>query len=662
MAGFLVPRRSAVVRWRGTLDGLIPEQHLARFVWQVLSSLDFAELEARYPSVRGGVGRPPYHPRVLAALWIYGLTQGLETAADIAMACAVRDDFRWLAGGLCPSDQTLLNFLTHAQAGLASIWQQLLKSMHQAGHIDLSAIAEDGTKLRANASPRSFHTAAEIQDMMERLKTRIADKLKQLAGAATTGEHSKAGAELRTLKRQFSRAEDAVRELDQRMQRRGERGGSATAVTASTAAPGNVPLPAGPDLKTPITPFTRQDFRHQPERNVVICPAEQELRFIGQYLTDNGRGAYRLFGRSDCGGCLHKIRCTHGKGRRIKLLVEAKDDPQPPPPETNSCPGTPAKIAEKETGAGGNERPRGPLASVTEPEAVMMLATSEKRWEPSYNADLAVTRHGIIVSQFLTKHPTDFHHFEPALRAVLSTLGKPESWIGDGHYGTHANLLLADGEGVPLYAPAAGPSGSRGSPAPTAPTAQGSGSAVSPNHDAPSAAVESERFDRNAFRHEPQRDVMVCPAGQELRFIGVYATDNGIGAYRLYGRFDCGGCVLKGQCTDGRGRRLRMPTLPADSVSLPKSADSGSESASEQDLGVLLQALESRMKQVGDAVRRFRSQTVEPVNAQLKQHGLGRFHVHGLARCAAILTLACVAHNLSKWRGREAARSMRAVA
>jgi len=56
VAAFLVPRRSAVVRWRGTLDGLLPAQHPARFIWQVLSSLDFAALEDRYRSVSGGPG------------------------------------------------------------------------------------------------------------------------------------------------------------------------------------------------------------------------------------------------------------------------------------------------------------------------------------------------------------------------------------------------------------------------------------------------------------------------------------------------------------------------------------------------------------------------------------------------------------------------------
>jgi transposase len=659
LAAFLVPRRSAVVRWRGTLDGLIPEQHLARFVWRALSSLDFAELEYCYPSVRAGPGRPPYHPQVLAALWVYGMTQGLETAVDIATACAVRDDFRWLAGGLVPSDQTLLNFLGRTQTALASIWEQLLRAMHEAGHIDLSAIAEDGVKLRANASPRSFLTAPEIEQMMERLRARIAVTVNRLASGEATGEDRKVRAELRGLQSRLSRADRAVRELDQRMHRREERGSGAASSTASTAPRGG--LRAGLDREAQVTPFTRQDFRHVPERNVVICPTEQELRFIGQYPTDNGRGTYRLFGRSDCADCPQKLLCTDGKGRRIKLLVDVQEGRQPPAPaESNAGPDTPTKAAENGAAQAGGEHSRGPVASVTEPEALMMLATSEKRWEPSYNADLSVTRHGIIVSQFLTKQPTDFHNFEPAVRAVLSTLGKPDSWIGDGHYGTQANVLLADREGVLLYAPRAGSSGADSSPA-TAPPEKAS-NAVSPSAAAPQVTVEKERFDRQDFQHEPERDVLVCPTGQDLRLIGVYATDNGMGVYRLYGRADCEGCAVKGRCTDGKGRRVKMPALAQDRILPPKATSPEAALGTQQDLCALLEALDSRMQQVGDAVRRFRGRTVEPVNGQLKQHGLGRFHVHGLTRCAAVLTLACIGHNLMKWRAREAACSIRAIA
>jgi transposase len=439
MALFLVPKRSAIVRWRGTLEGLLPEQHPARFIWQVLSSLDLSKLEEGYASVWAGPGRPPYHPRVLVALWIYGISEGLETAAGIAKACRIRDDFRWLAGGLCPCDQTLLNFITGSETRLASIWTQVLKSMHRAGHIDLSVLAEDGTKLRANASPRSFLTTPDMTAAVEKLKLQITDKLKRIASNSGNGQERKYQLELRNLQLRLMRAELAARELDQRIKRREER----------------QPKSSNPAT---TTHFKRKDFRLIPDRNVVICPAQYELHFIGQYPNDKGQGSYRLYGRSDCMDCPMKAQCTNGRRRRVKISQHAETHSESPKSsETAPSPtGTESKVCERE-----DEQPGGPRASITEPEAVMMLATSEKRWEPSYNADLAVTRHGIIVSQFLTKDTTDYHHFEPALRAVISAVGKPESWVGDGHYGTQANILLADRAGVFLYAPSASNLGSQ---------------------------------------------------------------------------------------------------------------------------------------------------------------------------------------------------------
>lgn len=636
MAPFLVPKRSATVRWRGTLEGLLPEKHPARFIWQVLSSLDLSELEERYTSVWAGPGRPPYHPRVLVALWIYGISEGLETAAGIAKGCRIRDDFRWLAGGLCPSDQTLLNFLTGSEAGLASIWAQVLKSMHQSGHIDLSVIAEDGTKLRANASPRSFLTVPDIAAVVEKLKSQIADKLKHIAGNNGNGQEGKDQLELRNLQLRLARAELAARELDQRIKRREER-------QSKSSNPAATPK------------FTSKDFQLAPDHNVLICPAKCELRFVGEYPTDNGRSSYRLYGRSDCGECPIKDQCTNGRGRRIKIVQHVESESKTPDPPTTDP--QPTEVATGSNPCGGeDEHPGGPRASITEPEAVMMLATSEKRWEPSYNADLAVTRHGIIVSQFLTKDTTDYHHFEPALQAVISAVGKPESWVGDGHYGTQANILLADREGVFLYAPPASNAGSQEAKPPP-------NRAVQDSEDANVAHPPPKRFNRSDFRVDLESNILVCPAGQELREIGVYATDNRLGAYRLYGRSNCLDCSLKSQCTDGGGRRIRMPVIAENGTTTVNVSTQPDVDVNEgQNLGDLLQALEDRMKQVGDAVLKFRRQTIEPVNAQLKQHGLGRFHVRGLARCAAILTLACIAHNLNKWKARETARSIRLVA
>ena len=662
MAGFLIPRRSRLVRWRGTLEGLLPEQHPARFIWQVLLSLDFSELEGRYSSVWEGPGRPPYHPRVLAALWIYGLIEGLETAAAIAKACTIRDDFRWLAGGLSPSDQTLLNFLTDSADEFASLWAQVLKSMHQAGHIDLSVIAEDGTKLRANASRRSFLTATDIAGVVETLKSQIAEKLKEITSCTGSGRDCKAQIALRNLELRLSRAELAICELDQRTKRHEAQPPKSKSDNVASASPAPKQTPK----------FTWKDFKPTVDPNVVVCPAGCELYFIGQYPTENGRSLYRLYGRSNCRECLMKTQCTNSRRRRIKIPLDPETDSESDAPATTSDPpadeitkndseartscSTPETADEKtedDAHSGREEQSSGPKASITEPEAVLMLATSEKRWAPSYNADLAVTRHGIIVSQFLTKHPTDFHHFQPALQAVISTVGKPESWVGDGHYGTKANVLIAENAGVFLYAPPAWTPSQQDLECPSIPVKQDCGErGLLPGDD---PQLPTERFGRNDFRFDPEHNVLICPANQELRFIGVYPTDDGFGSYRLYGRSNCRNCAIKSRCTDAsKRRRVKVPVV--------SESQAGVGVNEKQDIGPLLRSLEDRMKQVGDAVLKFRRETIEPVNAQLKQHGLGRFHVRGLARCAAVLTLACIAHNLSKWKAREAARAIKAVA
>jgi transposase len=656
MAAFLVPRRSASVRWRGTLEELLPEQHPARFIWQVLSSLDFSELEDRYSSVWAGPGRPPYHPRVLSAIWIYGMSEGLETAAAIAKACRIRDDFRWLSGGLSPSDQTLLNFLTGSEVGIALIWGQLLKSMHEAGHIDLSVIAEDGTKLRANASPRSFLPAADIAALVEKLKVQIADKLRGITDCSGD-DQIKTNIELRNLDLRLSQAKLAAQELDQRLQRRQKRGASSSILATTSSNEG--PSAAEANGTIPMLRFTQQDFSFDPDHNVLICPAKEELRFIGQYPTNNDRNSYRLYGRWDCSACQLKTQCTNGKGRRIKILFHTEINPKPvtiPVPSSQTEKTTIKSVHVQ----GENEHPVGPRASVTEPEAVMMLATSEKRWEPSYNADIAVTRHGVIVSQFLTKDTTDFHHFRPALQAVVSVVGKPESWVGDGHYGTKANVLFADHEGVILYAPPFWDT--EGSQDDDASAISVETSRASPGLSETNASQSpTEKFTRHNFRLNQAREVLICPAEQELRYVGAFTIDNGRGAYKLYGRSDCRDCSLKNRCTDTKGRRVKVPMRAGDNVPGLKPAE-GSVIKPEQNLDQLLQALENRMKEVGDAVLKFRGKTIEPVNAHLKQHGLRRFHVRGLARCNSVLTLACIAHNLAKWKAREAARSLRDIA
>lgn len=580
------------------------------------------------------------------------------------------------------------------------------------------------TTLHANASHSSFHSADEIAVIIKQLRGEFEERIAR-ANARPEGQaDTRADAAIVRLRHRLARAERAAAELRDREHRRSKGsldGGGAPPSATPATPPGSAPrsTASAPSPGSAPPRFHLADFRHDTDRDVMVCPAQQDLHLIGVYPTENGKGRYRLYGRSDCSDCALKARCTNAQKRRLKVSTEMEQPTTVPigaaavtppivpsplsaaavtPPISDATapthsPPTAGRIRAEERA----RPPAGPQASITEPEALMMLATSVKRWEPSYNADITVTRHGVIVNQFLTKRPTDYHSFEPALAAVSSTLKPPQSWVGDGHYGTHANLIAAAKAGVVLYAgsaraaarseEAAPPEGvppatseeatpPEGVPPATTPTA-----IASPTDDAKTAVPAFRRAD---FRLDVERDLLVCPAGEELHFVGEYPTTNRLRRYRLYARSNCGGCLLKARCTEALGRRVKIiPGEPASgheaglvATDLPgdPAEASGHEAGlvaalpgdpaetSGPALDVLIREHEARMNDIGPNVMRFRGQTVEPVNSQLKQHGLGRLHVHGLARCGVVLALACIAHNLMKWKAREAARAMKKAA
>lgn len=79
--------------------------------------------------------------------------------------------------------------------------------MHEAGHVDLRAVAEDGTKLRANASPASFHNADEIADIVKQLRGESEERLARVNTAPEGQMDVKADVALVGLRRRLARAE-----------------------------------------------------------------------------------------------------------------------------------------------------------------------------------------------------------------------------------------------------------------------------------------------------------------------------------------------------------------------------------------------------------------------------------------------------------------------
>jgi transposase len=145
-----------------SLDDWLPAEHLARFVAELVDEhLDLSRIRAAYTEGRGA---PPFDPRLMVRLLIYGYTTGVRSSRAIEKRCVDDVPFRWLACGAAPDYRSIARFRKRHLSALAQLFLQALKLCQAAGMVSLGRVALDGTKVRANASKRKAMSYARLTE------------------------------------------------------------------------------------------------------------------------------------------------------------------------------------------------------------------------------------------------------------------------------------------------------------------------------------------------------------------------------------------------------------------------------------------------------------------------------------------------------------------
>ncbi len=132
------------------LNEWVPEDDLAHFVSDLVEgSLDLAEIYASYESERG---YPPYDPRLMLKLLVYGYATGTPSSRKLEQATYRDVAVRMLCADQHPDYRSIARFRRRHLEALAELFVQALRLCQKAGLVKLGALAIDGTKLRANAS------------------------------------------------------------------------------------------------------------------------------------------------------------------------------------------------------------------------------------------------------------------------------------------------------------------------------------------------------------------------------------------------------------------------------------------------------------------------------------------------------------------------------
>jgi len=243
------------------------------------------------------------------------------------------------------------------------------------------------------------------------------------------------------------------------------------------------------------------------------------------------------------------------------------------------------------------------VLSPSDPEAVV-ARDKEKVYRPLYNVQFVddldsplILGYGVFAQQndggvLATMLPRVQQDVGGRLRVLLT----------DGGFAGGADLAAAEEAQVTVYAPVPG-----------------------------DGVEEPKLIPKKEFRWQAAEQTYVCPQGHRLEFEESWRekrADGGIQVWRYRcPPAHCQGCPLQARCT----------TTPASGRAVTR-----------QQHEELIEALRARMAQPeAQALYRLRKQTVELVNADMKQHRkLRRFSGRGLTRVRCEVGMMVLAHNL----------------
>jgi transposase len=172
----------------------LPDDHLSYFVSDVVDQLDLSAIERVYEEEDRG--QPPYHPRMMTKILLYGYCVGVFSSRRIQKRLVEDVAFRVLAAGNQPDFRTIADFRKLHLKALEELFRQMLRLTLETGMMKLGRVALDGSKVKGNASKHKAMSYGRMRETEKRLREEVRKLLKQ-AEAADQEEDSRYGRDRR---------------------------------------------------------------------------------------------------------------------------------------------------------------------------------------------------------------------------------------------------------------------------------------------------------------------------------------------------------------------------------------------------------------------------------------------------------------------------------
>jgi transposase len=158
------------------LDEVIAADNAVRVIDAFVDSLDLARLEFGKVAAEA-TGRPPYDPRDLLKLYVYGYVNQVRSSRRLEREAERNVEVIWLINRVTPAFKTIADFRKDHPQAIVAVCRAFTGFCREQSLFGAELLAIDGTKIAAVASRKQVITPEQIKKRDAAIERKIAEYL-----------------------------------------------------------------------------------------------------------------------------------------------------------------------------------------------------------------------------------------------------------------------------------------------------------------------------------------------------------------------------------------------------------------------------------------------------------------------------------------------------
>jgi transposase len=158
------------------LDEVIAADNAVRVIDAFVDSLDLARLEFCKVAAEA-TGRPPYDPRDLLKLYVYGYVNQVRSSRRLEREAERNVEVIWLINRVTPAFKTIADFRKDHPQAIVAVCRAFMRFCREQSLFGAELLAIDGTKIAAVASRKQVITPEQIKKRDVAIERKIAEYL-----------------------------------------------------------------------------------------------------------------------------------------------------------------------------------------------------------------------------------------------------------------------------------------------------------------------------------------------------------------------------------------------------------------------------------------------------------------------------------------------------